>query len=109
MGPVFTFESLLNARRWQVYAGRSFFVAVLLVGMVFVWFGNYNRTASFARSRTFQQLAKIGEGFFYALAGVQVSLVLLAAPAAAAGSICMDRARGTLLHMMVTDLSDAEI
>ena len=43
------------------------------------------------------------------LTGIQVSLVLLAAPAAAAGSMGMDRARGSLLHMMVTDLSDAEI
>ena len=56
-----------------------------------------------------QQLAKLGEWFFYTMAGIQISLVLLAAPAAAAGSICMDRARGTLVHVMVTDLSDAEI
>ena len=37
LGPVFLYESLLNARRWQVYAGRSFFVLLLLVGMAFVW------------------------------------------------------------------------
>src|SRR5262249_20592590 len=30
-------------------------------------------------------------------------------PAAAAGSICTDRARGTLEHILVTDLSDVEI
>src|SRR5689334_17942773 len=66
MGPVFAFESLLNARRWQVYAGRSFFVVVLLLGMVFVWFGNENRVISPVANRTFQQMAKIGEGFFYA-------------------------------------------
>src|SRR5207237_943870 len=58
---------------------------------------------------TFQQMAEVGEGFFYSLTGIQVSLILLAAPAAAAGTLGMDRARGTLLHMMVTDLSDAEI
>ena len=54
-------------------------------------------------------MAKLGEWFFYTMAGIQVSLILLAAPAAAAGSICMDRARGTLAHMMATDLSDPEI
>ena len=43
------------------------------------------------------------------LTSIQVSLILLAAPAAAAGSLGMDRARGTLLQMMVTDLSDVEI
>ena len=38
-----------------------------------------------------------------------MTLVLLAAPAATAGAICLDRARGTLAHLMVTDLSDGEI
>src|SRR5262249_26970415 len=32
-----------------------------------------------------------------------------AAPAATAGAICVDRARGTLAHMLATDLSDPEI
>ena len=61
------------------------------------------------RPALYQQMAMLGEKFFYAMAGIQVSLILLAAPAAAAGSICMDRARGTLAHMMATDLSDPEI
>jgi ABC-type transport system involved in multi-copper enzyme maturation permease subunit len=109
-GPVFAYESLLNARRWQVYAGRSFFVLVMLVGMVIVWMmrDSFAR-APVTRQPSYQQMAKLGEWFFYAIVGVQVSLVMLAAPAAAAGSICMDRARGTLLHVMVTDLSDTEI
>ncbi len=34
---------------------------------------------------------------------------MLAAPAATAGAICLDRARGTLDHMLMTDLSDTEI
>jgi hypothetical protein len=34
---------------------------------------------------------------------------MLAAPAATAGAICVDRARGTLTHMLATDLSDPEI
>ena len=41
--------------------------------------------------------------------GTQLTLVLLAAPAATAGAICLDRARGTLAHMLMTDLSVAEI
>ncbi len=39
----------------------------------------------------------------------QLALVLLAAPAATAGAICLDKARGTLAHVMVTDLSDREV
>ena len=35
--------------------------------------------------------------------------MLLAAPAATAGAICLDKARGTLDHMLATDLSNAEI
>jgi hypothetical protein len=37
IGPVFAYESLLNTRRWQVYAGRSLFVLIMLIGMVIVW------------------------------------------------------------------------
>ena len=108
MGPVFTYETLLNARRWQVYTGRSVFVLVMLLGMAFVWIArDHLAFTPTTRLPTYQQMAKVGEWFFYAMAGVQVSL--LSAPAAAAGSICMDRARGTLLHVMVTDLSDTEI
>src|SRR5262249_33007446 len=36
-------------------------------------------------------------------------LVLLAAPAATAGAICLDKSRGTLTHLLVTDLTSAEI
>ena len=83
---------------------------LVLCGLVIVWVARIR--LGFGRSPTwaaYDQMAKIGEWFFYAMAGIQLSLVILAAPAAAAGSICIDRARGTLAHMMVTDLSDAEI
>ena len=93
LGPVFTYESLLNARRWQVYAGRSMFVLVMLIGMAFVWFTKDQNTG-LPRGvvlPTYKQMARLGELFFYALVGIQISLVMLAAPAAAAGSVCMDR------------------
>jgi ABC-type Na+ efflux pump permease subunit len=109
-GPVFTYESLLNSRRWQVYVGRSLFVLALLIGMTVVWIGSEPAASTWrGQGASFQALAALGEQFFYALAGIQLSLVILASPAAAAGSICTDRARGTLEHMMVTDLSDVEI
>src|SRR5262249_8942858 len=44
-----------------------------------------------------------------ALAAAQLALALLAAPAATAGAVCLDRARGTLAHVLVTDLTGAEI
>ena len=41
--------------------------------------------------------------------GTQIVLLMLAAPAATAGAICLDKQRGALTHLLVTDLSDAEI
>ena len=104
-GPVFVYETMLEARRWQVYALRSALVLLLLVGLAFVWL----EEGGFTGQLTLRDLADLSAAMFFVLAIVQVSLVLLAAPAAAAGSICGDRSRGTLAHMMVTDLSDREI
>jgi ABC-type transport system involved in multi-copper enzyme maturation permease subunit len=104
LGPVFEVEWLTTSRRWQMYAVRSFFVASILVGMMIVWAGREHSRATSARA-----LAAVGESLFYVIVGTQLALVLLAAPAATAGSICLDKARGTLVHLLVTDLSDSEI
>jgi ABC-type transport system involved in multi-copper enzyme maturation permease subunit len=112
LGPVFRFESILASRRWQLYAMRSVFVLVLLVGMVLVWVGIEKDVFGVLRgqqNRSFAQMALIGRWFFYALTCIQITLILLAAPAYAAGSFGGDRARGVLWHIMVTDLSDTEI
>jgi ABC-type transport system involved in multi-copper enzyme maturation permease subunit len=63
----------------------------------------------FGSNYSIRALAWLGEGFYFAIACVQLVLVLLVAPAATAGAICVDRARGMLTHMLVTDLSDSEI
>ncbi len=104
-GPVFAYERVAAARRWHIYAGRSFLVAALLVAMMII---AWNHVAT-GPGINAQQYAKLGEWYFYALIGVEMAIVLLAAPAATAGAICLDRARGNLAHMLVTDLSDAEI
>src|SRR5439155_10674465 len=56
-----------------------------------------------------REYAALGVSYVYAIIGVELTLVMLAAPAATAGAICVDRARGTLAHMLATDLSDPEI
>src|SRR6185437_10679016 len=58
---------------------------------------------------SWRDYAALGESYFYAIIGVELTLVLLAAPAATAGALCVDRARGTLDHMLATELSDTEI
>ena len=62
-----------------------------------------------ATTESWSDYASLGEGYFIAMIGVELALVLLAAPAATAGAICLDRSRGTLAHMLMTDLSDPEI
>jgi ABC-type transport system involved in multi-copper enzyme maturation permease subunit len=104
VGPVFGYEWLRASRRWQLYALRAAVIALLGVGLTIVWWKKAK-----GHSLTISSLAATGESFFYAVIGIQLSLVLLAAPAYTAGAVCLDRARGTLFHLLATDLSDAEI
>jgi ABC-type transport system involved in multi-copper enzyme maturation permease subunit len=104
LGPVFAWEWLRASRRWQLYALRVLFVAALGAGLTVVWLVKAGHGALGIRG-----LAETGEAFFYALVGTQLALVLLAAPAHTAAAVCLDRSRGTLFHVLATDLSDAEI
>ena len=112
-GPVFVYESLIFARRRQVYAGRVLFVLAMLVGLGISWWNNISSPGSGqplgSGPDTLEALARAGVSFFFALAGIQLSMVLLVAPAATAGALCQDRARGILAQMATTDLSDSEI
>jgi len=104
LGPVFELEWLTTARKWQVYAGRAVFVFALLAGMTVVWIGSTAGKGLNTRGQ-----AAVGEAFFEVLVVTQLVLVLLAAPAATAGTICLDKARGNLAHLFATDLTDVEI
>jgi ABC-type transport system involved in multi-copper enzyme maturation permease subunit len=105
LGPVFVLEWQLAARRWQLYAGRVAFLGFLLAALFAVW-----QTEAVQSPDPNQRLqANVGQVFFEALVSIQLVLVLLAAPAATAGAVCRDKARGTLTHLLVTDLSNTEI
>ena len=108
LGPVFAYEWLTTTRRWQLLSLRAGFVGVILVGMMFVW-QNSDRFPTPARPFPFRTLATYGESLYKTVVSIELTLVLLAAPAATAGAICLDKARGTLDHMLATDLSNAEI
>lgn len=105
LGPVFAYEWLIASRRWQPYALRSLFVAILLAGLAVGWYAEVRDQPL----STIQAQAQAGQKFTQTLVIIQLALVLLAAPAATAGAICVDKARGTLAHVLTTDLSDAEI
>src|SRR5947209_7967502 len=109
-GPVFAFEWLVTSRKQTLYAVRGLFVAVLLAALTITWIETESRLSLLHKTRlSYQDYSRLGESFFYAVIGTQLALLLLAAPAAAAGAICLDKQRGTLLHLLVTDLSSAEI
>lgn len=103
-GPVFAWEWLRASRRWQMYAARAAFVGILLVGLTFV-----GSEEGLGRDPSFRQMARIGATFFAVIVLVQLAVVMFVAPAMTAGAICMEKSRGTLSHLLVTDLSAAEI
>jgi ABC-type transport system involved in multi-copper enzyme maturation permease subunit len=113
LGPVFVYESLILARRWQAYAGRAVFILVVLIGLSLTWWSTAEtwagNTPGGSSAGVLQALARVGENFFYTVAGIQLTVLFLVAPAATAGAICQDRAQGILTQMAVTDLSSAEI
>ena len=107
-GPVFVYEWLTAARRWQLYAMRAVFVGAILVGLCLVWSQTSPSAPgrTWSRSRSWRDTAR---QIYRTIAMIELTLILLAAPAATAGAVCLDKARGTLDHMLATDLSNAEI
>lgn len=103
MGPVFAFECVAAARRWQFYALRVALLLALLTVLALTWApaGRVFRDGA--------EVARLAERFAAGVVAVQVAAVLLVAPAATAGAICVDKSRGTLLHVFATDLSGREI
>ncbi|HZZ77560.1 MAG TPA: ABC transporter permease subunit [Gemmataceae bacterium] len=102
VGPIFVLECVLAARRWQTYAMRTAFLSLLLLSLIAArvwWVADSSRNS----------LGRMGEAFFLAMAGTQLIFAMLIAPAYFAGRICLEKTRGTLLHMLVTDLSAREI
>src|SRR6478736_5155826 len=105
LGPVFAYEWLTASRRWQGYALRSLLVLLLLLGLSGVWLGHHDGTGELS----VRQLAEIGRAFYAVTTLIVLGLVGLAAPAAAAGAICVEKDRGNLTLLFSTDLTDAEI
>src|SRR5271157_1064688 len=107
-GPVFAYEWLTTTRRWQLYALRAGFVCAILAGMVCILQFN-DPTIAAGSTPSLQALASYGRRLYLTVVSIELTVVLLVAPAATAGAVCLDKARGTLDHMLATDLSNAEI
>jgi ABC-type transport system involved in multi-copper enzyme maturation permease subunit len=104
---VFVYERLTSSRRWQPYALRAAFVAAILLGLLLLQTDHSRPVRGSLVS--LRDLAVIGEQTYRRIVVIELTLILLVAPAATAGAVCLDKARGTLDHMLVTDLSNAEI
>jgi ABC-type transport system involved in multi-copper enzyme maturation permease subunit len=109
LGPVFVYEWLTASRRRQMYAVRAAFVGVLFAAVAVIWFSKVETDLRSAPPADRQAYARAGEALFYAFFGTLLTVTLLLAPGATAGAVCLDKARGTLLHLLVTDLSSTEI
>jgi ABC-type transport system involved in multi-copper enzyme maturation permease subunit len=107
-GPVFAYEWLTATRRWQLYAMRTGFLGLILAGSMIVWHEVVDSSGP-NHAVSIQSLALYGESLYATIVWIELSILLLAAPAATAGAICLDKARGTLDHMLVTDLSNSEL
>jgi ABC-type transport system involved in multi-copper enzyme maturation permease subunit len=109
LSPVFMHEAIAGSRRWQGYALRSLPVLAMLIALGIAKSFADSQALVFASIGPRRYLAELGRAFYLGVAGIQISLALLAAPALTAGAVCIDRARGCLEHMFVTHLSNAEI
>ena len=105
LGPVFAFEWLMASRRWQAMrCGRCWSCCSARPVGASGWGATTGRGSCRSRSRR-----EIGRGFYAVTTLILLGLVGLAAPAATAGAICLDKARGNLTLLFATDLTDAEI
>ncbi|HZW34305.1 MAG TPA: ABC transporter permease subunit [Isosphaeraceae bacterium] len=105
LGPVFVWEWRRVSRQWWIYAGRSVLVGGLLAGLGAVWWVLTSRRDVSALTA----MAKVGEGFFEVIVLAMLAMVLLAAPAATAGSFGMDQARGHISLMLITEATALDI
>ena len=108
LGPVFTFEWLRTARNWRVYATRLLFGLGLLAVLAMVAQAN-EASRQYQTQSEIRRQAEAGRSFSMAIVVTQLALLLMVAPAATAGSICLDKQRGAMAHLMATDLADSEI
>src|SRR5262249_46555873 len=104
-GPGFASEWLTAALRWEGYAVRAGLVLLLWLGLSAVWLENHGGAGELSH----RQVAEIGRAFYAVTTLILLGLVGLAAPAATAGAICSDKARGNLTLLFATDLTDAEV
>lgn len=109
-GPVFFLEWLNACRRGRHHLFRLIYVAVLLAEFAFFllsWSFRVLFPQDYGPLR--QTTVELAWGYFTFFTVQHLLLILLLAPALAAGSITDEKSRGTLTLVLTTDLTSAEI
>lgn len=104
-GPILQRELITLPRRVRHYVLRFVYLAGLWVLAVTAW----QASRGWGRSVSPKELADFGAFLFQLLAWLQLSLVLFFAALTAAAAVAMEKDRRTLVLLLCTDLSDAEI
>ena len=108
-GPVFAYEWLTTTRRWQLYALRACFVGLVLMGMIVAWTTDPTRSrpgsyVSDSNARKLRSKTLLHDRHRSSSAWCSWQR-LPPRPGRSAST----RHRGTLDHVLATDLSNAEI
>jgi ABC-type transport system involved in multi-copper enzyme maturation permease subunit len=106
--PVAIVELVAVARRWQTYVARGGLVLALGITLALVCLSYQSGILLIGGQLKLREYAEAGTNFAIAVLSVQLALVLLAAPAGAAGAICIDKARGNLTLLLTTDMTATE-
>ena len=102
-GAVVWRETTRAARRWQTYAGRSGFSALLLgVLVVGIWGATYASSADWFGSG---ESAMLGRALFVLFTSIQLLIALVMAPVATSRAVIEERVEGTLELLVLTPLT----
>jgi ABC-type transport system involved in multi-copper enzyme maturation permease subunit len=109
-GPIFDAELHSSAQRSRSYIARVVYGLVLLF---FVWGSDpawfQNTTSAVGGSISIEQMANVGRRLVALVFTIQSIAVLLVTPAIVAGAIADEKRRKTLLYLLASCLSSAEI
>jgi ABC-type transport system involved in multi-copper enzyme maturation permease subunit len=105
INPVFELERRQLSRRRRVYAGRCLVATVIL--LLFLSFAS--RAGFFVNMKAGHDISLVVRTFLLDLVWLAFAFVVVMSPAVGAGAVCRDKGRGVLEHMLVTDLTTAEI
>jgi ABC-type Na+ efflux pump permease subunit len=104
-GPILQRELFTLPRRGRHYVLRFVYLAGLWVLTVTAW----QASRGWGRTVSPKEVADFGAFLFQLLAWLQLTLVLFFAALTAAAAVAMEKDRRTLVLLLCTDLSDAEI